>query len=77
MLKLSEAFPDFEQIGYTLSLCSPQFTTRNPVLYPAELRGQTVIHDPITDGRNASNRANNPTGNVTDLRNPAIAGLSV
>ncbi len=43
MLKFSEAFPDFEQIDRTLSLCGPQFTTRNPVLYPTELRGHFRI----------------------------------
>ncbi len=34
------AFPDFERIRCTVSHRSAQFITRNPVLYPAELRGQ-------------------------------------
>lgn len=42
MLKFSEAFPDFEQIDCGVSSRNPQFF-RNPVLYPAELRGHTSI----------------------------------
>lgn len=47
MLKFSEAFPDFEQIDCVVSGRNPQFH-RNPVLYPAELRGHTpgLLDDP-------------------------------
>ena len=34
------AFPDFERIRHAVSPRGAQLVTRNPVLYPAELRGQ-------------------------------------
>jgi hypothetical protein len=43
-----QAFPDFEQIRRVVSRRGAQFETRNPVLYPAELRGHTFSF--LTEG---------------------------
>jgi hypothetical protein len=39
----TEAFPDFERIRRAVSHRDAQLVTRNPVLYPAELRGQPAF----------------------------------
>lgn len=38
---IARAFPEFEQIRHVVSRRDAQLQTRNPVLYPAELRGHT------------------------------------
>lgn len=41
--RIARAFPEFEQIRHVVSRRDAQLKTRNPVLYPAELRGHTRI----------------------------------